>query len=134
VLYLLDINRFILDPVNHAKVSQRDFAYQLWLPLFKKLLYINNSLVRIKVGETVLSGFTSSKADLYSNHDIRILFNFKQDVFGIVCGEECILLAGQDKIEHNKSKLLREGELMQITLLSGPNSSFYASQITKKIK
>lgn len=90
--------------------------------------------MRIKVGETVLSGVTSSKANLYSNHDIRILFNFKQDVFGIVCGEECILLAGQDKIEHDKSKLLREGELMQITLLSGPNSSFYASQITKKIK
>ncbi|KAI9469680.1 MAG: hypothetical protein EXX96DRAFT_464587, partial [Benjaminiella poitrasii] len=118
ILYLVDANQFIFEPSNHTKVSERDFAYQIWLPLLKKLFHINNDLVRTKAGETVLSGSTYSKADLYQNHnsiigfkvDIRVIFDFKQDNFDIVCGEACISLPGQNKLEHDKSKLLREGK------------------------
>lgn len=155
ILCLVDANQFILEPSNHTKVSERDFAYQIWLPLLKKLFHINNDLVRIKVGETVLSGSTYSKADLYPNYDIivgfrvdiRVIFDSKQDEFDIVCGESCISLPGQNKFEHDKSKLLREGKLMQTILqnvimdpkesifwmlqLSGLTCSFSTSHNTK---
>lgn len=155
ILYLIDCNKFILDPLNNTKVSERDFAYQIWLPLLKKLFHINNDLVRLKVGETVLSGSTYSKSDQYPNHDnivgfkvdIRVIFDSKLEEFDIVCGEACIPLPGQDKLEHDITKLLREGKLMQTTLqnviinpkesiswmlqLSGPTCSFYTSHNTK---
>ncbi|KAG1551416.1 hypothetical protein G6F51_001854 [Rhizopus arrhizus] len=155
ILCLVDANQFILEPSNYTKVSERDFAYQIWLPLLKKLFHINNDLVRIKVRETVLSGSTYSKADLYPNYDIivgfrvdiRVIFDFKQDEFDIACGESCISLPGQNKLEHDKSKLLREGKLMQTILqnvimdpkesiswmlqLSGLTCSFSTSHNTK---
>ncbi|RCH98228.1 hypothetical protein CU097_006236 [Rhizopus azygosporus] len=113
ILYLIDANKFILDASNNTKVSERYFAYQTWLPLLKKLFHINNDLVRLKAGKTVMSGSTYSKSDLYANHeniigfkvDIRIIFDFKLEEFNIVCGEACIPIPGQDKLEHDMSKL-----------------------------
>lgn len=126
ILFLIDSNKFMLDPSIQSKVSERDFAYQIWLPLLKKLFHINGDLVRLKIGETVLSGSTHSKSELYPSHDkiigfkvdIRIIFDYKMDEFDIVCGEACVPLPGQSKLEHDMSKLLREGKLIQTTLQS----------------
>ncbi|KAI7862958.1 hypothetical protein BDF14DRAFT_1710471, partial [Spinellus fusiger] len=79
--------------------------------------------------------------------DIRVIFDFKQDEFDLVCGEACIALPSQNKLEHDKSKLLREGKLMQTILqnvimdpkesiswmlqLSGPTCSFSTSHNTR---
>ncbi|CEG84664.1 hypothetical protein RMATCC62417_18433 [Rhizopus microsporus] len=95
ILYLNNANKFILNPLNNTKASERDFAYQIWLTLLKKLFHINNDLIKLKVGETVLSGSTYSKSDLCPNHDnivgfkvdIHAIFDFKLEEFDIVCGE-----------------------------------------------
>lgn len=143
-MYFADSNRFILDPSNNNKVSEIDFAYQIWLPLLKKLFQINNDLVRIKVDEMVLSG---SFCFIGFKVDVRILFDFKQEESDIVCGEACVSFPGQAKLEHDTLKLLREGKLVLDTLknvligsnesiswmlpLSGPICSFYTTHNTK---
>jgi hypothetical protein len=116
ILYLLNSSQFLLDPANQRKVSERDFAYLIWLPLFKRLFCMNDNFVRIKVGETVLCDSTSCKSILYPELtnvigfkvDIRILFDFKNTEFDLVAGEACISLQGLD---HDSSKLLKKGKI-----------------------
>jgi hypothetical protein len=123
VIFQIESKQFMFDETNSKKLSERDFAYQLWLPLLSKLFFINN-IVRIKVGETVLAGTSFSKSLLYHDAenvvgfkvDIRILVDYKKDEFDLMCGEACSQNAGDDKVQNDGSKLIREGKEMQRSL------------------
>ncbi|KAI7899835.1 uncharacterized protein BX663DRAFT_519662 [Cokeromyces recurvatus] len=154
VIYLVDSRRFMLNQENRAKISERDFTYQLWLPIFQKIFHINDEIIRIKVGETVLSESTESKASIYTSSsnivgfkvDIRFLLDFETEEFDLACAEACIPVVPVAKIHHDMSKLLREGKIMQTAALnviqnssiyswviqiSGPSCSFYTVHGTK---
>ncbi|KAG2201163.1 hypothetical protein INT46_007630 [Mucor plumbeus] len=85
ILILVESKEFMLNTINALKVSERDYVYQIWLPLLSKLFNINKNIVRIKTGETVPENTTESKATLYRNHtnivgfktDLRILVDFE---------------------------------------------------------
>lgn len=144
----------MLSQENGAKISERDFTYQLWLPIFQKVFHVNSEIVRIKVGETVLSESTESKVSSYSSSrnivgfkvDMRFLLDFEAEEFDLACAEACIPVVTQAKIHHDMSKLLREGKIMQTAALntiqdssvyswviqiSGPTCNFYTIHNTK---
>ncbi|KAI7870101.1 uncharacterized protein EV154DRAFT_474237 [Mucor mucedo] len=154
IIYLLDSKQFMLNKNNKAKISERDFSYQLWLPIFQKVFHINNEIIRIKVGETVLSESTESKASVYTDSrnivgfkvDMRFLLDFEMVEFDVACAEACIPIVPEAKIQHDMSKLLREGKIMQTAALnviqnsrvfswviqiSGPSCDFYTVHGTK---
>lgn len=118
LISLHQANSFMLDKRNESKVSERDYLYQLWLPIFRSLFNINNNTVRIKTGETVLQGSSEAKAALYADQthvigfkiDLRILLDIGQEEFDLVCGEGCLESAEDDKVTSDRSKLLREGK------------------------
>ncbi|KAI7870102.1 uncharacterized protein EV154DRAFT_607626 [Mucor mucedo] len=126
IIYLLDSKQFMLNKNNKAKISERDFSYQLWLPIFQKVFHINNEIIRIKVGETVLSESTESKASVYTDSrnivgfkvDMRFLLDFEMEEFDVACAEACIPIVPEAKIQHDMSKLLREGKIMQTAALN----------------
>jgi hypothetical protein len=64
ILILVESKEFMLNTTNALKVSERDYVYQIWLPLLSKLFNINKNIVRIKTGETVPENTTKSKATL----------------------------------------------------------------------
>lgn len=105
---------------KHSNVSERDFAYQLWLPLFDKLFFINSNIIRIKASGTRLAGATASKEELYPDAsgvvgfkvDIRVLLDFKKEEFDIAAGEACLHGAGDKKGKSDDSKLVREEKEM----------------------
>ncbi|CAO3655131.1 unnamed protein product [Mucor hiemalis] len=98
-------NSFMLDKRYESKVSERDYLYQLWLPIFRSLFNINNNTVGIKTNETVLQGSSEAKAALYADQthvigfkiDLRILLDMGQEEFDLVCGEGCLESAEDDK-------------------------------------
>ncbi|KAG0951792.1 hypothetical protein G6F57_002861 [Rhizopus arrhizus] len=108
---------------NSNKISERDYAYQLWIPILTKLFFIND-MVRIKIGETVLAGTTIAKSLLYedSNHvvgfkvNVRILIDYKDEEFDLMCGEACHHDAKDTKSGTDVSKLIREGKEIQRNL------------------
>ncbi|KAG0743011.1 hypothetical protein G6F62_012610 [Rhizopus arrhizus] len=108
---------------NSNKISERDYAYQLWIPILTKLFFIND-MVRIKIGETVLAGTTIAKSLLYedSNHvvgfkvDVRILIDYKDEEFDLMCGEAYHHDAKDTKSGTDVSKLIREGKEIQRNL------------------
>jgi hypothetical protein len=122
---------------NPAKIFERDFSYQLWLPIFRKIFRINDEVIRIKVGETVLSVSTESKASIYSNSsniigfkvDMRFLLDFETEEFDLACAEACIPIVPEAKIQHDMSKLLREGKIMQTTALNVVQDSSVCSWV-----
>jgi hypothetical protein len=115
-------NKFMLDTNNESKVSERDYLYQLWLPIFRNLFNINNSTVRIKTGETVLEGSSEAKAALYDDQshvigfkiDLRVLVDIGKEELDLVCGEGCLQSAEDNKIISDRSKLLREGKEIEM--------------------
>lgn len=68
MLILVESKEFMPNTTNASKVSERDYVYQIWLPLLGKLCGINKSIIRIKTGETVPENTTAFKAKLYHNH------------------------------------------------------------------
>lgn len=50
IIYQVNSKRFMLNHDNRSKISERDFVYQLWLPVFSKTFSINKEVIRIKVG------------------------------------------------------------------------------------
>ncbi|KAG1179359.1 hypothetical protein G6F70_001127 [Rhizopus microsporus] len=48
ILILVESKEFMLNTTNFSKVSEEDYVYQIWLPLFSKLFNINKSIVGIK--------------------------------------------------------------------------------------
>ncbi|KAG1465757.1 hypothetical protein G6F56_004824 [Rhizopus delemar] len=123
VLFQIESKQFMFNENNSNKISERDYAYQLWLPVLNKLFFINN-MVRIKIGETVLAGTTFAKSLLYedSNNvvgfkvDVRILVDYKDEEFDLMCGEACHHDASDIKSRTDASKLIREGKEMQRNL------------------
>jgi hypothetical protein len=113
---------FMLDINNESKVSERDYLYQLWLPIFRNLFNINNSTVRIKTGETVLEGSSEAKAALYDDQshvigfkiDFRILVDIGKEELDLVCGEGCLQSAEDNKAISDRSELLREGKEIEM--------------------
>ncbi|KAI7889040.1 uncharacterized protein EV154DRAFT_515649 [Mucor mucedo] len=120
----------MLDTRNASKISERDYIYQIWLPLLSKLYNINKNIVRIKTGETVSENTTESKANLYYNHtniigfktDLRILVDFDDEEFDLVCGEGCLRDASDKKISSDISKLAREGKEAEVAIQQIYNS------------
>lgn len=117
ILFQIESKKFMFDEKDSGKISERDFAYQLWLPVLTKLFFINN-MVRLKVGETVLAGTTLAKSSLYQDLDnvvgfkvdMRILADFKDEEFDLMCGEACHHSATNKKLTDDNSKLIREGK------------------------
>ncbi|KAI8884186.1 hypothetical protein K501DRAFT_148836, partial [Backusella circina FSU 941] len=78
------------------------------------------NMVRIKIGETVLAGTTFAKSLLYedSNNvvgfkvDVRVLLDYKDEEFDLMCGEACHHVASDIKSRTDASKLIREGKEM----------------------
>ncbi|CAO3674306.1 unnamed protein product [Rhizopus microsporus] len=68
ILILVESKEFMLNTTNFSKVSEEDYVYQIWLPLFSKLFNINKSIVGIKTGKTISEDTTVSKAKLYHSH------------------------------------------------------------------
>ncbi|KAI7902121.1 uncharacterized protein BX663DRAFT_511811 [Cokeromyces recurvatus] len=114
ILYLVDANQFISEPLNHTKVSERDFAYQICLPLLKKLFHINNDSVRIKVGETVLSGSTYSKADLYPNPNYDTVTHKIGPMFCTFPFGDVLLIIGTSYIHNSFIIIIAEKHSMYI--------------------
>ena len=122
VLFQIESKQFINEN-NSNKISERDYAYQLWIPILTKLFFIND-MVRIKIGETVLAGTTIAKSLLYedSNHvvgfkvDVRILIDYKDEEFDLMCGEAYHHDAKDTKSGTDVSKLIREGKEIQRNL------------------
>ncbi|KAG2204295.1 hypothetical protein INT47_009337 [Mucor saturninus] len=118
ILILVESKEFMLNTRNTSKISERDYIYQIWLPLLSKLYNINKNIVRIKTGETVTENTIESKANLYYNHtnivgfktDLRILVDFDDEEFDLVCGEGCLRDASDKKISSDTSKLAREAK------------------------
>ncbi|PHZ10754.1 uncharacterized protein RHIMIDRAFT_34190 [Rhizopus microsporus ATCC 52813] len=67
-LILVEPKGFMLNTTNGPKVSEGDYVYQIWLPLFSKLFSINENIVRIKTGKTAPENTTESKVKLYHSH------------------------------------------------------------------
>lgn len=94
VLFQLESKQFMLNKSNVNKIYERDYAYQLWLTTLNKLSFIND-MVRIKIRETVLAGTTFAKSVLYADSknvvglkvDVRILVDYKNEKFDLMCGE-----------------------------------------------
>lgn len=131
ILILVESKEFMLNTTNALKISERDYVYQIWLPLFSKLFNINKNIVRIKTGETVPENTTESKADLYHDHtnvvgfktDLRILVDFDEEEFDLVCGEGCLRDATDKKVGSDMSKLAREGKEVEVAIQQIYNST-----------
>jgi hypothetical protein len=124
ILILVESKEFMLNTKNASKISERDYDYQIWLPLLSKLFDINKNIVRIKTGETVPENTTESKANLYHDHaniigfktDMRILVDVEEEEFDLVCGEGCLQHATDEKVGSDMSKLLREGKEAEVAI------------------
>ncbi|KAG2204323.1 hypothetical protein INT47_009365 [Mucor saturninus] len=131
ILFLVESKDFMLNTRNSSKISERDYIYQIWLPLLSKLCNINKNIVRIKTGETVSENTTVSKANLYHNHtnivgfktDLRILVDFDDEEFDLVCGEGCLRDASDKKISSDTSKLAREAKEAEVAIQHIYNST-----------
>lgn len=123
IVFQIDTKQFVFNEINSNKNSERDLAYQLWLLVFNKLFFVNNK-VRIKIGEAVLAGTKFSKSLLYQNSDqfvgfkvdVRILFDYKDKEFDLMCGEARLHNTNTAKTTFDNLKLIRKGKEMQRNL------------------
>lgn len=44
IVFQIESKKFMLDQNNSSKISERDFAYQLWPPIFTKLFFLSTIL------------------------------------------------------------------------------------------
>ncbi|KAI7887853.1 uncharacterized protein EV154DRAFT_469876 [Mucor mucedo] len=92
-----------------------------------------NNMVRIKIRKTVLAG--TSFASLLHNEgynnivgfkvDIRILIDYKDEEFDLLCGDACDYDADKTKLLTEASKVMREGKEIQRNLAH----NFYDEQV-----
>ncbi|GAA5815539.1 hypothetical protein MFLAVUS_009051 [Mucor flavus] len=95
---------------NHAKELHR--LYQRGDDLSTE------QLEAMSKGETVPENKTESKTNLYHDRtnvvgfktDLRILVDFDEEEFDLVCGEGCLRDATDKKVGSDMSKLAREGK------------------------
>ncbi|KAI8085920.1 uncharacterized protein B0P05DRAFT_433671, partial [Gilbertella persicaria] len=91
ILILVESKEFLLNARNALKVSERDYVYQIWLPLLTKLYYNHANIIGFKT-------------------DMRIIVDFDEEEFDLVCGEGCLRDATNKKVCSDLSKLVREGK------------------------
>jgi hypothetical protein len=124
--------RVILETVNEQKyllqpttqVTERDYSYNIWLPLLRKLFAINDNVVRLKSGKSALSHWTTEKQEIYLDQksvvgykiDIRCLFDFNGIEYDIASFDSCLPSSDQKKVVSDEAKLQREGKANLVNL------------------
>jgi hypothetical protein len=119
VLEMIDDSQHILNPSNISSLTEGDYTYQVWLPLFKRLFAIGESGIRLKAGESVSEDTTNEKWQIYSDNfsgiigfkvDIRFLHDYDDQEYDLCNIEFCLLNEDDEKVQGDKGKLAREGK------------------------
>lgn len=132
VLMACSLLRVILDSIEElshllkptVKVTERDYLYNVWLPLPRKLFSISGNLIRLKFDESALSHSTTEKQDIYSEEkgvvgfkiDLRCIFDHGEKEFDFACLESCLSDADEAKVRLDGAKLLREARSNLVNL------------------
>lgn len=53
ILNLYEENSYLFEQHSESKNTEYDYVGAVWAPLFRKIIYLNNNMIRLKMGETV---------------------------------------------------------------------------------
>ncbi|RCH80036.1 hypothetical protein CU098_006575, partial [Rhizopus stolonifer] len=84
-LNLYEENSYLFEQHSESKNTEYDYVGAVWAPLFRKIIYLNNNMIRLKIG-----------------------VNGKEIDVG--AGEAASEVCSEEKIIHGEGKLVREGK------------------------